>query len=145
MPLFAISGALGALRGEIVERLSRALDSGRYILGEEALGFESEFAANLGARDCIGMNSGTDALTIGLRTLGVGRGDEVIVPAVSFAATAEAVVHAGARPVFADVEELRWRGATASFRSVAEKIDDASLATRVLNLEKRLSQAPKAF
>lgn len=108
VPLFATSEAHGALRGEIVERLSRALDSGRYILGEEALGFESEFAASLGARYCIGMNSGTDALTIGLRALGVGRGDEVIVPAVSFAATAEAVVHAGARPVFADVEELSW-------------------------------------
>jgi dTDP-4-amino-4,6-dideoxygalactose transaminase len=108
VPLFATSGALEALRGEITERFRRVVDSGRYILGEEALGFESEFAASLEAGYCIGMNSGTDALTIGLRALGIGPGDEVIVPAVSFAATAEAVIHAGARPVFADVEELAW-------------------------------------
>jgi dTDP-4-amino-4,6-dideoxygalactose transaminase len=108
VPLFATSASLGALRGEIAERLSRVLDTGRYILGEEVLGFEAEFAASLGVRHCIGVNSGTDALTIGLLALGIGPGDEVIVPAVTFAATAEAVIHAGARPVFADVEELTW-------------------------------------
>src|SRR4051812_23403425 len=98
VPLFAMSEALSSLRGEIAIRLSQVVDSGRYILGEEAGGFESEFAHRLGARYCIGMNSGTDALTIGLRALGVRPGDEVILPTVSFAATAEAVIHAGARP-----------------------------------------------
>jgi dTDP-4-amino-4,6-dideoxygalactose transaminase len=108
VPLFATSTTLGALRGEIAKRMSRVLDSGRYIQGEEVLAFEAEFGACLGARHCVGMNSGTDALAIGLRALGIGPGDEVIVPAVSFAATAEAVIHAGARPVFADVEQLTW-------------------------------------
>jgi dTDP-4-amino-4,6-dideoxygalactose transaminase len=108
VPLFATSKALGALRREIGECVSRTIDSGSYILGEEVRAFEAELARSLGVSYCIGMNSGTDALTIGLRALGVGSGDEVIVPAVSFAATAEAVVHAGARPVFADVDELTW-------------------------------------
>ena len=99
VPLFATSQALGGpATGESPERLSRVLDSGSYILGEEVLRFEAEFAEILGARYCIGMSSGTDALTIGLRALGIEPGDEVIVPAVSFAATAEAVIHAGARP-----------------------------------------------
>jgi dTDP-3-amino-3,4,6-trideoxy-alpha-D-glucose transaminase len=125
VPLFATAGALGALRGELADRLGHVLDSGRYILGDESIRFESEFARFLGARHCVGMNSGTDALTIGLRALGVAPGDEVIVPTVSFAATAEAVIHADARPVFADVEELTW---TVSARTVEPLINERTSA-----------------
>ena len=85
-----------------------ALDSRRYILGEEGSAFESEFAAYVGGKHCVGVNSGTDALTIALRAVGVRPGDEVVVPAVTFYATAEAVLHAGGRPVFADVEPATW-------------------------------------
>jgi dTDP-4-amino-4,6-dideoxygalactose transaminase len=80
------------------------LESGRYILGPEVEAFESEFADFVGARHCVGLANGTDALTIALRALGVGSGDEVIVPALTFFATAEAVVHAGGRPVFCDID-----------------------------------------
>ena len=90
------------------ERLVRALDrvarSGRYILGPEVSAFEDELAAYLGVRHCVGVANGTDALTIALRALGVGEGDEVVMPSFTFYATAEAAVVAGAVPVFCDVD-----------------------------------------
>jgi dTDP-4-amino-4,6-dideoxygalactose transaminase len=88
----------------IAERQRAVLESGRYILGPEVEAFESEFAAFIGRRHCIGVANGTEALTIALRALGVQPGDEVIVPGVSFFATAGAVVNAGATPVFADLD-----------------------------------------
>ncbi len=104
VPLFATREALEPLFDEIVERQNRVLRSGQYILGPEVEAFESEFAAFLGARHCVGVANGTDALTIALRALGIGRGDEVVVPALTFYATAEAVVNAGATPVLCDVD-----------------------------------------
>ena len=105
VPLFATKAALEPLLDEVAARQEAVLRSGRYILGPEVEGFEAEFAAYLGRRHCIGVANGTDALTIALRALGVGSGDEVVVPALTFYATAEAVVNAGARPVFCDVDE----------------------------------------
>ena len=104
VPLFATRPALEPLVAEIAARQRAVLDSGRYILGPEVEAFESEFAAFIGRRHCIGVANGTDALTIALRALGVRPGDEVIVPGVSFFATAGAVVNAGATPVFADID-----------------------------------------
>jgi dTDP-4-amino-4,6-dideoxygalactose transaminase len=95
------------------------LESGRYILGPEVEAFESEFAGFVGAEHCVGLANGTDALEIGLRALGVGPGDEVVVPAFTFFATAEAVVVLGATPVFCDVDPETWcmTAATAEPRS----------------------------
>ena len=104
VPLFATRPAFEPLVAEIAARQRAVLDSGRYILGPEVEAFESEFAAFIGRRHCIGVANGTDALTIALRALGVRPGDEVIVPGVSFFATAGAVVNAGATPVFADID-----------------------------------------
>ncbi len=104
MPLFVTRAAIEALLPEVARRQREVLRSGRYILGPEVEGFESDFAAYIGRRHCIGVANGTDALTIALRALGVGSGDEVVVPGVSFFATAEAVVNAGARPRFADLD-----------------------------------------
>jgi dTDP-4-amino-4,6-dideoxygalactose transaminase len=108
IPLFVRDPALAQLRPQIEERLRAVLESGRYILGEEVEGFEAEFASYLGRKHCVGVANGTDALIIGLRALGVRPDDEVVVPAVSFFATAEAVAAVGARPVFADVEPGTW-------------------------------------
>ena len=102
VPLFATS--LEPYRERIAERLLEVAASGRYILGPEVDAFEREFADYLGVRHVVGVGNGTDALTIALRALGVGAGDEVICPSLTFYATAEAIVNAGARPVFCDVD-----------------------------------------
>jgi dTDP-3-amino-3,4,6-trideoxy-alpha-D-glucose transaminase len=104
IPLFVHRPVLEPLLAEIADRQREVLESGRYILGPEVEGFEREFADHAGRRHCIGVANGTEAITIALRALGVEPGDEVIVPAFTFFATAEAVVNAGARPVFADID-----------------------------------------
>jgi dTDP-4-amino-4,6-dideoxygalactose transaminase len=108
LPLFASRAALEPLLPEIAERQRAVLESGRYVLGPEVEAFESEFAAYVGAEHCVGVADGTDALVIGLRALGVGPGDEVVVPAFTFFATAQAVVELGAVPVFCDVDRETW-------------------------------------
>jgi dTDP-4-amino-4,6-dideoxygalactose transaminase len=108
VPLFASWASLEPLLPEIAERQRVVLESGRYILGPEVEAFESEFASYLGTRHCVGVANGTDAIAIALRSLGVGPGDEVVVPSVTFFATVEPVVTIGATPVFCDVDERTW-------------------------------------
>ena len=88
----------------IDEAVRRVLASGRYVLGPEGAALESEIAARVGAPQAVGVNSGTDALHFALRAAGIGAGDEVIMPAFTFVATAEAASYVGARPVFADID-----------------------------------------
>jgi dTDP-3-amino-3,4,6-trideoxy-alpha-D-glucose transaminase len=102
VPLFASS--LESHFDELAERLAAVVASGRYILGPEVKAFEREFAAYLGVEHCVGVANGTDALTLALRALGVGPGDEVVMPSFTFYATAEAAVNAGATPVFCDID-----------------------------------------
>lgn len=104
VPLFDTRRQLELLRPEIDQRLLAVVDSGQFVLGPEVETFERELAAYLGVGHVIGVANGTDALTITLRALGVGPGDDVVVPSFTFFATAEAVVHAGARPVFCDID-----------------------------------------
>ena len=102
VPLFASS--LDAYQERIAERLTDVAASGKYILGPEVEAFEREFAAYVGVEHCVGVGNGTDALVIALQALGVGPGDEVVVPSFTFYATAEAVAAIGATPVFCDVD-----------------------------------------
>jgi dTDP-4-amino-4,6-dideoxygalactose transaminase len=95
---------VAALRPELDEAVARVLGSGWFILGPELEAFERELAAALGARDAVAVGNGTDALFLSLRALGVGPGDDVVTSPVSAAFTALAVLQAGARPVFADVD-----------------------------------------
>src|SRR5215207_2237178 len=104
VPLFDTATPLAPLRDTLVAKLAEVFDSGRYILGPEVKAFEEEFASYLGARHAIGVANGTDALTLALRALGVGPGDEVIVPSFTFYASAAAIPPTGARPVFCDVD-----------------------------------------
>lgn len=80
----------------------RVLRSGWYLLGPELEAFEGEFAHFVGAKHCVGLNSGLDALTLGIRALGIGKGDEVIVPSNTYIATVLAVTENGATPVFVE-------------------------------------------
>ena len=91
-------------KGEYEEAALRALGSGRYILGKEMEKFEGRFARYLGARHCVSLNSGTDALILAVRALGIGEGDEVIVPASTYIASVIGVTENGATPVFVDVD-----------------------------------------
>jgi dTDP-4-amino-4,6-dideoxygalactose transaminase len=102
VPLFATS--LDSYKDRLGKRLAQVAASGRYILGPEVEAFEREFASYCGARHCVGVANGTDAITIALRALGVGPGDEVVVPSFTFYASVEATVNAGATPVFCDVD-----------------------------------------
>jgi dTDP-3-amino-3,4,6-trideoxy-alpha-D-glucose transaminase len=104
VPLFDTSTALVPLRDELRAAVARVLDSERYILGPEVEAFEREFAAYCGAAHAVGVANGTEAITIALRAMGVGPGDEVVVPSFTFYASAEAVPPTGATPVFCDID-----------------------------------------
>ena len=104
VPLFDTSTPLAPLRDRLHAKALEVLDAGRYILGPEVSAFEAEFADYLGAAHSIGVANGTDALTLALRAMGVGPGDEVVVPSFTFYASAEAIPPTGARPVFCDVD-----------------------------------------
>src|ERR1043166_4027635 len=94
-------------KAELLKAVGGVLDSGQFILGEETEKFEKEFAALCQTKHAIGLNSGTDALILALKCLGIGPGDEVVTPPNSYLASASCVVLAGATPKFADVLEDR--------------------------------------
>lgn len=104
VPFLDLKGQYAELRDELLQAVRRVMDSGRYILGPEGEAFEREFAAAQGAPACLGLSSGTDALMLALEAVGVGPGDEVIVPSFTFIATATTVSALGATPVFADID-----------------------------------------
>ena len=92
------------LQKEIDTAIHQVLESGAYVLGPRLVQFEEELAGYCGLKEAVGVNSGTDALVMALRALGIGAGDEVITTSNTFFATAEAVWLAGATPVFVDIE-----------------------------------------
>jgi dTDP-3-amino-3,4,6-trideoxy-alpha-D-glucose transaminase len=104
VPFMDLTRQHGPLAHELREAYERVLGSSGFILGAEVEQFELEFAEYCGTRHTIGVASGTAALTIMLQAVGIGAGDEVVVPAHTFIASALAVVHAGATPVCADVD-----------------------------------------
>jgi dTDP-4-amino-4,6-dideoxygalactose transaminase len=104
VPLFDTSAPLEPLREELRDAVARVLDSGHFILGPEVDAFEQEFAAYCGAKHAIGVANGTEAITLALRAMGVGPGDEVMVPSFTFYASAEAIPPTGATPVFCDID-----------------------------------------
>jgi len=104
IPVTRLDQVDDALREELLDVVRRVAEAGAFTMGEELESFELEFAGYCGAEHAIGVSSGTEALSLALRALDVGPGDEVIVPANSFIATAEAVSWIGATPRFVDVD-----------------------------------------
>lgn len=102
VPFLDVSASVSELRDEIDSSISRVLDSGWFILGEELNSFEHEYADYVGADFCVGTGSGLDALTLALQAHGIGRGDEVIVPSNTFIATWLSVTQVGAEPIPVD-------------------------------------------
>jgi dTDP-4-amino-4,6-dideoxygalactose transaminase len=104
IPLVDLSVQHRQIADEVEAGFSEVLAAGDFIGGKAVAAFEQEYADFVGARACVGVANGTDALEMALRATGIGPGDEVVLPANTFIATAEAVVRSGARPVFVDVD-----------------------------------------
>lgn len=103
VPLMDPSAQWAAVKDRVLARIGEVVDSGRFILGPLVTAAEQDLSARVGAAYGVGVANGTDALVIALQALGLQPGDEVICPAYTFYATAEAIVQAGGTPVFADV------------------------------------------
>jgi dTDP-4-amino-4,6-dideoxygalactose transaminase len=108
VPLCDLQAQYRKIEPRIVEALARVLASGQVILGPEVAALEDEVAAYCGSAHGVGCSSGTDALLLALCALGVGPGDEVIVPPFTFFASASTVCRAGARPVFVDIDPVTY-------------------------------------
>ncbi len=106
--LFDPQTPLKPLRARLLAAIEEVVDGGAFILGPNVEAFETEFAQYLGTPHAVGVANGTEALTIALRALGVGPGDEVVVPSFSFYASAEAIPPTGATPVFCDVDPATY-------------------------------------
>lgn len=104
IPVLDLAPQTEELWPELTETIERVIRGGRYILGPEVAAFEEEVAAYLGGKHAVACNSGTDALILALRALGIGSGDEVITTSFTFFATAEAIVSVGAEPRFVDID-----------------------------------------
>src|SRR5450755_3569991 len=102
IPLVNLAAQHAAVADEIAQEWAEVLAQTAFIGGPQVAAFESEYAAFTQTRHCVGVANGTDAIEIALRALGVGPGDECILPANTFIATAEAVCRAGATPVLVD-------------------------------------------
>jgi dTDP-4-amino-4,6-dideoxygalactose transaminase len=125
IPLVDVKAQYAPLIPELKERFADVLESARFIFGPEVEAFEREAAAYLGVPHAIGVANGTDALVLALEAMGVGRGDEVVCPAFTFYATAEAIARVGAAPVFADIDPVTLNLDPAS---VAERITERTKA-----------------
>lgn len=104
IPILDLKPQYNSIKVEIQAAIDHVLESGQFILGEDVRLLEREIADYLGVKYAIAVNSGTDALIISLRALGIGQGDEVITTPFSFFATAESISNVGATPVFVDVD-----------------------------------------
>jgi dTDP-3-amino-3,4,6-trideoxy-alpha-D-glucose transaminase len=108
VPFLDVRAATQELEAPVLEAIERVVGGGRYILGDETVAFEREFAAFTGAKHAVGVGNGLDAIALALKALGVGAGDEVIVPTNTFIATWMAVSHIGARPVGVEPTVGQW-------------------------------------
>src|SRR5438309_1673047 len=108
VPFADLHGQYADLREEMLEVLAEVTASTSYVLGPKVAAFEQTFAEYAGGKHCIGVNSGTSALHLALLAAGVGPGDEVITVPMTFVATVSAILYAGARPVFVDIDPVTW-------------------------------------
>ena len=104
IPFFNFKREHSGIQLEISEAIERVFESGRFVLGDEGAAFETEFSSYIGAKYGIGVNSGSDALFLALKALGIDENSEVITVSHTFVSTVDSIVRCGATPVFVDVE-----------------------------------------
>jgi dTDP-4-amino-4,6-dideoxygalactose transaminase len=131
IPMVDPAAEYRALKAEIDAAVGRVLASGRYVLGPEGEALERELGAFVGVPHAVGCNSGTDALHLALVAAGIAPGDEVVVPAFTFFATAEAVSYTGATPVFADIDARTFN---LSAEALAQRLTPKTRAVIVVHL-----------
>ncbi len=131
IPLLTLKGQHAEIGAEVKAAVARVLDSGVFILGPENKAFDVEFAQAVGAKFCLGVDSGTSALELALEAVGVGPGDEVILPSFTFIATATAVSVLGAKPVFADIDPVTMTLDAKSAERALTKKTKAILAVHI--------------
>jgi dTDP-4-amino-4,6-dideoxygalactose transaminase len=108
VPFVDLRAQYAGIRAEVDAAIRGVLESAHFVGGAALETFEQQYAAFVGAGDCVGVANGTDAITLALKAAGIGSGDEVLVPANSFFATAEAVSNANAIPIFVDVDPVSF-------------------------------------
>src|SRR5437867_4164876 len=118
VPFLDLKAQYALIKDQVHEAIKEVLDSGQFVGGQWVERFEYEFRRFVNAKQAVAVSSGTAALELALRAIGIGSGDEVIVPANSFFATAEAVSNVGATPVFADVNASTFHMDIASVERV---------------------------
>jgi dTDP-4-amino-4,6-dideoxygalactose transaminase len=140
VPFLDLRPSHAALRSTLLEDFGRLVDSGGFTNGAAVDLFEESFAAYCGTRECVGVASGLDALRLVLHGLGIGPGDEVIVPASTFIATLEAVSQVGALPVPVDVDP---RDYTLDVEAVVAAVTPATRAVLPVHLYGQLADMPR--
>ena len=139
VPFVDLRGQHADLRSELTDAMGKVLEAGDFVLGGEVSRFEEEFSAYCGVEECVGVASGLDALAISLRALCIGAGDEVILPANTFVATALAVSQIGARPVLVDVDPYLYNidveKAESAITSRTKAIIPVHLYGQIANME----------
>ena len=131
IPLVDLSFQTQAIAAEVRDGLDRLMEQGDFILGRAVSDFEAAYAGFCGVDHCIGVGNGTDALELALRAPGVGAGDEVILPANTFIASALAVLRAGAQPVLVDADEEHH---LIDVRAVEERLSPRTRAIMAVDL-----------
>jgi dTDP-4-amino-4,6-dideoxygalactose transaminase len=131
IPLVDLRAQYLDLKDGIDKAINECIAEGNFIKGKQVTEFENAFSGYLGAKHCIGCGNGTDALELILKSLNIGPGDEVIVPALTWIATAEAVNNVGAEPVFVDIDQNNY---TIDVRKIEEKINKKTRAIIAVHL-----------
>jgi dTDP-4-amino-4,6-dideoxygalactose transaminase len=131
VPFLDLRAQYAGLRDEVARVLQEVAESGTYVLGPRVAAFEEAFAAYLGARHCVGVNSGTSALHLALLAAGVGSGDEVLTVPMTFIATSWAVSYTGATPVYVDVDPQTY---TLDVRQVERRLTPRTRAILPVHL-----------
>ena len=131
IPFVDLNAQYKEIKTEIDTVIARVIDSSKFIGGEDVGKFEEEFARYIGNAYCIGVNSGTDALILGVRALGLGQGDEIIIPANTYMSGALAASENGAKPVFVDIDEEDFG---INLKDLTNKINNRTRAVIITHL-----------